>query len=119
MSSVDEFNPRELLEFRYDLDIPAFVERAVEHNLSKEEVLIYLHIITNTLDGSEKMWRFVPVAKAEGLTREEILVWLHVSYGGLLDSEHLSRKLRIPLRFAEDALAGLEAKGIIREGRVL
>ena len=55
MSSVDEFNPRELLEFRYDLDIPAFVERAVEHNLSKEEVLIYLHVITNTLEGSDKM----------------------------------------------------------------
>ena len=53
------------------------------------------------------------------MTREEILVWLHVSYGGLLDSEHLSRKLRIPIGFAENALAGLEAKGIIREGRVL
>ena len=119
MSSVDEFNPRELLRFRYDLDIPAFVEMAVAHNLNKEEVLVYLQIVTNTLDGSEKMWRFVPVAKAEELTREEILVWLHISYGGLLDSEHLSRKLRIPPQFAKDALAGLEAKGIIREGRVL
>ena len=119
MSSIESFNPRELLRFRYDLDIPTFVETAVAHNLNKEEVLIYLHIITNTLDGSEKMWRFVPVAKEEGLTREEILVWLHISYGGLLDSEHLSRKLRIPTGFAEDALAGLEEKGIIREGRVL
>ena len=118
MSSIEPFNPRELLEFRYDLDIPAFVETAVAHNFNKEEVLVYLHIVTNTFEGSDKMWRFVPVAKAEGLTREEILVWLHVSYGGLLDSEHLSRKLRIPIGFAEDALAGLEAKGIIREGRV-
>ena len=119
MSSIEAFNPRELLQFRYDLDIPAFVETAVAHNLDKEEVLIYLHIITNTLDGSDKMWRFVPVAKAEGLTREEILVWLHVSYGGLLDSEHLSRKLRIPLRFAENALVVLREKGLIGEGCVL
>ena len=117
MSSVDEFNPRELLRFRYDLDIPAFVEMAVAHNLNKEEVLIYLHIITNTLDGSDKMWRFVPVAKAEGLTREEILVWLHISYGGLLDPTHLSRKLRIPPHFAENALAVLREKGIITERR--
>ena len=117
MSSVESFNPRELLQFRYDLDIPAFVETAVAHNFNKEEVLVYLQIVTNTLDGSDKMWRFVPVAKAEGLTREEILVWLHVSYGGLLDSEHLSRKLRIPPRFAEKALVALEEKGIITERR--
>ena len=119
MSSVDQFNPRELLRFRYDLDIPAFVETAVEHNLNKEEVLLYLHIITNTFDGTEKMWRFIPVAKAEGLTREEILVWLHISYGGLLDPKHLSRKLRISPGFAESALAALQEKGIIRDGRVL
>ena len=119
MSSVDRFNPRELLRFRYDLDIPGFVETAVEYNLNKEEVLLYLHIITNTLDGTEKMWRFVPVAKREDLTRNEILVWLHLSYGGLMDPTHLSRKLHIPLGFAETALAGLEAKGILREGRVI
>ena len=119
MSSVEQFNPRELLRFRYDLDIPAFVETAVEHNLNKEEVLLYLHIVTNTLDGTEKMWRFVPVAKEEDLSRNEILVWLHLSYGGLLDPKHLSRKLRIPLGFAENVLATLEAKGILRDGRVL
>ena len=110
---------RELLQFRYDHDIPGFVRVAVQKQLGREEVLVYLQVITNTLDGTEKMWRFVPVAKEEGLTREEILVWLHLSYGGLLDPKHLSRKLCIPLVFAENALAGLEAKGILREGRVL
>ena len=119
MSSVDQFNRRELLRFRYDLDIPAFVQTAVEHNLNKEEVLLYLHIITNTLDGTEKMWRFVPVAKQEGLTREEILVWLHISYGGLMDPAHLSRKLRIPPCLAEKVLITLQEKGIIRDGHVL
>ena len=119
MSSIDPFASKALLQFRYDLDIPGLVRAAVEKEMSREEVLVYLQIVTNTLDGSDKMWRFVPVAKAEGLTREEILVWLHVSYGGLLDSEHLSRKLRIPPGFAEDALAVLREKGIIREGRVL
>ena len=119
MSSIEPFASKELLQFRYDLDIPALVETAVEKEMSREEVLVYLQIVTNTHAGSDKMWRFVPVAKAEGLTREEILVWLHLSYGGLLDSKHLSRKLRISPRFAEDAIAALEAKGIIREGRVL
>lgn len=59
--------------------------------------MLYLHIITNTPDGTGKVWRFVPVAKAERLIREEILVWLHLSYGGLLEAKHLSRKLGIPL----------------------
>ena len=110
---------KEIIRLRYDLDIPAFVRAAVQNDLNKEELLIYLHIITNTLDGSEKMWRFVPVAKEKRLTRNEILVWLHLSYGGLLDPTHLSRKLRIPPGFAENAIAALEEKGIIREGRVL
>ena len=119
MSSIEPFASKELLQFRYDLDIPALVRVAVEKEMSREEVLVYLQIVTNTLDGSEKMWQFVPVAKEEELSREEILVWLHVSYGGLLDPKHLSRKLRIPIGFAEDAIAALEEKGIIREGHVL
>ena len=119
MSSIDLLDTTELLRLRLDLDIPAFIRVAVQKEMSREEVLVYLQVITNTLDGTEKMWRFVPVAKQEGLTREEILVWLHLSYGGLLDPKHLSRKLRIPPVFAENALAGLETKGILREGRVL
>ena len=110
---------KEIIRLRYNLDIPAFVRAAVRNDLNKEELLIYLHIITNTLDGSEKMWRFVPVAKEKRLTRNEILVWLHLSYGGLLDPTHLSRKLRIAPGFAENAIAALEEKGILREGRVL
>ena len=119
MPSIDSLDIKKLLRFRHDLDIPAFVRMAVQKEMSREEVLVYLHIITNTLDGTEKMWRFVPVARAEALSRNEILVWLHISYGGLLDPKHLSRKLRIPPGFAENALAALEAKGILRDGRVL
>ena len=119
MSSIEPFASKELLRFRYDLDIPALVRIAVQKQMSREEVLVYLQIITNTLDGTEKMWRFVPVAKREDLSRNEILVWLHVSYGGLLDPKHLSRKLSIPTGCAENALAGLEAKGIIEDGHVL
>ncbi len=110
---------KEIIQLRYDLDIPAFVRAAVRNDLNKEEVLIYLQIITNTLDATEKMWQFVPVAKQANLTREEILVWLHLSYGGLLDPKHLSRKLRIPPGFAENALAALEEKGIIKDGHVI
>lgn len=119
MSSIDLLDTEELLRLRLDLDIPALVGMAVQRRMSREEVLVYLQIITNTLDGTEKMWRFVPVAKREGLTREEILVWLHISYGGLLDPKHLSRKLGISLEFAADALVVLQEKGILREGRVI
>ena len=119
MASLARVDPYELLRLRLDLDIPAFVKMAVQKQMSREEVLVYLQVITNTIDGTEKMWRFVPVAKAEKLTRNEILVWLHISYGGLLNPEQLSRKLRIPTASAEEALAGLEAKGIIWEGQVL
>ena len=119
MPSNAPLNTKELLRFRLDLDIPAFVRAAVQKQMNKEEILVYLHIITNTHDGTEKMWRFVPIAKHEQLSRNEILVWLHISYGGLLDPAHLSRKLRIPPHFAENALAALQEKGIIRDGRVL
>ena len=120
MSSIEPFDIDELLRFRSDLDIPAFVQAAVRHNLNKAEVLVYLQVITtNTDDETEQMRRFVPLAKGKALSRNEILVWLHISYGGLLDPKHLSRKLRIPPRFAKNALAALEEKGIIREGRVL
>lgn len=110
---------KEILRLRYNLDIPAFVRAAVRNNLNKEEVLIYLHIITNTLDATEKMWQFVPIAKQQDLTRNEILIWLHISYGGRLDPTHLSRKLRIPPHFAEKALTALQKKGIIKDRRIL
>ena len=119
MASIEPFDTTELLRFRYDLDIPAFVQAAVRHNLNKEEVLVYLQIITNIHDEEiAETRRFVPIARGKALNRNEILVWLHISHGGRLDPKHLSRKLRIPPRFAKKALAGLEKKGIIREGRV-
>ena len=119
MPSTDPFDITELLRFREDVDIPAFVQAAVAHNFNKEEVLVYLQVITNTNDEIDEMRRFVPVARGKALSRNEILVWLHISYGGRLDPKHLSRKLRIPPRFAKKALAALREKGIIREGRVL
>ena len=119
MPSVDSFDFNELLLFRINLDIPAFVRAAVRTEMDRDEVLVYLHLITNTPCATEKMWRFSVVARDKGLSRNEILVWLHVSYGGLVDPKHISRKLRIPRHFAEDALAVLKEKGILREGRVL
>ena len=119
MASIDSLDTREIIRLRYNLDIPAFVRAAVRRNLTKEKVLVYLDVITHSLDATEKMRQFVPVAKREALRREEILVWLHLSYGGVLDPEHLSRKLSIPPHSAENALAVLREKGIIGEGRVL
>ena len=119
MPSIDSLDTREIIRFRYNLDIPAFVRAAVRRNLTKEKVLVYLHVITHSLDATEKMRRFVPIAKQKELTRNEILVWLDLSYGGVLNPKHLSRKLSISPHIAENALAALEAKGILQEGRVL
>ena len=111
---------KEIIRLRYNRDIPAFVRAAVRNDLNKEQVLIYLEIITtSTRDAIKKMSHFVPIARQEDLTRNEILAWLYLSYGGLLDLEHLSRKLRIPPGCAENVLAGLEEKGIIEDDHVL
>ena len=111
---------KEIIRLRYNLDIPVFVRAAVRNDLNKEQVLIYLEIITtSTHDAIEKMSHFVSIAKQEDLTRNEILAWLYLSYGGRLDPEHLSRKLSIPPGCAKNVLAGLEEKGIIEDDRVL
>ena len=109
----------ELLLFRLNLDIAGFVRAAVRDGLKRDEILGSLHIITNTPDATEKMPLFAVVAQEKDLNRNEILVWLHVSYGGSMDPEHLSQRLRIPPRAAEEALTTLKEKGIIKNGRVL
>lgn len=119
MSSIDGFDPDELVQFEVNLDIPAFVRAAVRKKMNREMILIYLGLVANTPVATEQMRRFAPVAAEHSLTRNEILVWLDVSYGGLLEPRRISRKLRIPPRFVENALAVLQEKGIIGEGRVL
>jgi hypothetical protein len=119
MPPIAPFNFNELLLFRINLDIPAFVQTAVRNEMNRDEILVYLHLITNTPSATEKMWRFTLVAQDKALTRNEILVWLHVSYGGLLDPKHISRKLCIPPHFAEQALAALQEKGILGNGKVV
>ena len=123
MPSIDQYALHEiipeLLLFRLNLDIPAFVRAAVRDGLKRDEILGSLHIITNTPDATEKMPLFAVVAQEKDLNRNEILVWLHVSYGGLMDPGHLSQRLRIPPRAAEEALTTLKEKGIIKNGRAL
>ena len=111
---------REIIRLRYNRDIPAFIRAAVRYDIDKEQVLIYLDIIaTSTHDAIEKIGHFVSIARHEDLTRNEILIWLHLSYGGPMDPEHLSKKLSISFGCAENALAGLEEKGIIEDDHVL
>ncbi|MCY3548877.1 MAG: hypothetical protein OXH39_00335 [Candidatus Poribacteria bacterium] len=111
---------REISRLRYHLDIPGFIQAAIRYKLNREQVVIYLEIIvTSTRDAFKKMGHFVEIAKHEDLTRNEILAWLHLSYGGQLDPERLSQRLDIPFECAENVLAGLEAKGIIKDDHVL
>ena len=109
----------ELLRFRVNLDIAGFVRAAVRDGLKRDEILGSLHIITSTPDATDKMPLFGVVAQEKDLNRNEILVWLHVSYGGSMRPEYLSQNLRMSLRAAEEALATLKEKGIIKNGRVI
>ena len=117
MPPVDELDFHELvpeiLLFRMNLDVPAFVQTAVRTEMTRDEILGSLHIITNTTTATEKMWRIAIVAQNREFTRNELLVWLHVSYGGLSDPEHLSRKLRISPHSAKEALTTLVEKGVL------
>ena len=119
MPPKDPPNFKALLLFRVNLDVPAFVQTAVRNEMDRDEILVYLDIITNTPMATEKMCGFNRVAQDKALNRDEILVWLHVSYGGLMDPKHISQKLRIPPHLAEQALTALKEKGILRDGRVL
>ena len=118
MPPTRSFDLKELLLFRVNLDIPAFVQAAVRNKMDRHEILAYLRLITDIPDATEKMWRLVDIAEEKALSRNEILVWLHVSYGGLMDPKHISQKLRMPLHFAEQALIALKEKGVLSDGRV-
>ena len=113
MSSVERFNFRELLQFRYDHDIPGFVRVAVQKQLGREEILVSLHVISNISEATEKMPLFAAVSREKDLSRDEILVWLDVAHGGTMNPVRLSRKLEMPLHVAEDALSVLAEKGVL------
>ncbi len=119
MSHSDQYGPDDLVQFEVNLDIPAFVRTAVRNKMKRDTILVYLHMVAQTYQATDKMRRFATVAQEEDLTRNEILIWLHLSYGGSMEPRHISRKLRIPPRFVEKALTVLEEKSIIKDGRAL
>ena len=63
-----DFN--ELLLFRVNLDVPAFVQTAVRHKMNRDEILVYLGLIANTPTATEKIWRLNRVAQDKVLSRE-------------------------------------------------
>ena len=119
MSNFDQYHPDDVFSGTVSLDIPAFVRVAVRKKTNRDTILVYLYLVAETDEATDKMRRFAPVAQENDLTRNEMLIWLHLSYGGSTKPKHISRKLRIPPRFVENALTALEEKGIITDGRVL
>ena len=116
MSHSDQYGPDDLVQFEVNLDIPAFVRTAVRNKMKRDTILVYLHMVAQTYQATDKMRRFATVAQEEDLTRNEILIWLHLSYGGSMEPRHISRKLRIPPRFVEKALTVLERKALSKTG---
>ena len=52
---IDRFDLDKLLLFRINLNIPAFVQTAVRYKMNRDEILVYLHLITNTPLATEKV----------------------------------------------------------------
>ena len=92
MSHFDQYGPDDLMQFEVNLDIPAFVRDAVRSKMKRDTILVYLHMVSQTYQATDKMRRFATVAQEEDLTRNEILIWLHLSYGGSMEPRHISRK---------------------------
>ena len=119
MSHLDQYDPDELLEFEVSLDIPSFVRAAVKKKFDRDTILLYLYSVAETPISTPQMKQFFPIAQEMDLNRNEILIWMFLSYNSQADSKHISRKLRIPPRFVENALTTLVEKNIIKEGKVL
>ena len=117
MSNIKQYDPDELLEFEVSLDIPGFVRAAVKKKFDRDTILLYLYSVAGTPKSTPQMKQFFPIAQEMDLNRNEILVWMYVCYNSPADSKHISRKLRIPPRFVENALTILEEKGITRDGK--
>ena len=70
MPPIAPFNFNELLLFRMNLNIPAFVQAAVRNKMDRDEILAYLHLITNTPLATEKTRRFSLVAQDKDFKSE-------------------------------------------------
>ena len=92
------------MQFEVNLNISRFIRDAVRKKMKRTEIMVYLHLVSITYEATDKMRRFFPVAQENDLSRNEILIWLHIAYGGSVDPRHISRKLRIPIRWVENAL---------------
>lgn len=119
MSKFDQFDPDKEMQFEVSLDIRGFVRDAVRKKMKRTEIMVYLHLVSITYEATDKMRRFFPVAQENNLSRNEILIWLHIAYGGSVDPRHISRKLRIPIRWVENALIVLEEKYIVTDGKTV
>ena len=53
-----------------NLNIPAFVQAAVRNKMNRDEILAYLHLITNTPLATEKTRRFSLVAQDKDFKSE-------------------------------------------------
>ena len=119
MSNFDEFDPDAPMQFEVSLNIQDFVRGAVRQNLKRNDIMVYLYLVSTTYEATDQMRRFFPVAQEHNLSRNEILIWLHIAYGGSAKPKHISDKLRIPVGWVEKALAVLDAKKIVVDGETL
>ena len=119
MSNFDPYDPDVPMQFEVNLNIPRFIRSAVRKKMKRDEIMVYLHLVSITYEATDKMRGFFPVAQEYDLSRNEILIWLHIAYDGSVNPRHISRKLRIPIRWVEKALVVLEEKYIIGNGKVL
>ena len=66
MSHFDQYGPDDLMQFEVNLDIPAFVRDAVRSKMKRDTILVYLHMVSQTYQATDKMRRFATVAQRRG-----------------------------------------------------
>ena len=115
----NENAPNEPTEDEVNLDIRFFVNKAVEKNLKRKAIMVYLCLAAMEPDATDKVQQFFPVAGENNLSRNEILVWMYIASGGSADPKDISKALRIRQRAVEKALVVLDKKNIVIDGRTL
>ena len=122
-----EFYPDKPVEEEYDPDahfgpevdetIREYVRAAVQLNMKRKDLIDALFVLAGI--PLSKTQQFLPVTVENKLSRNEILIWMHIAAGGSAEPKHISRKLRISIRWVEKALTVLEEKNIVVDEKTL
>ena len=71
MAPFDQYDPDEPVQYKVNLDIPAFIRGAVKDKMSRDAIALYLFMVSQTYQATDKMRQFFPVVQEHDLSRNE------------------------------------------------